>query len=349
MRNLKKMPLIIFLLFIRFMLSNSISKAQWSTFGTTPDVKEPGNVLIGATGFKGVYTGGLGLEMQTSGSTIFQMYSGVSGSNLNNLQLVSFPSYGYCGILAGAAGTNSQLPFIIQNGGAERFRIGTNGNVGIGTTAPSTLLDLKRDGGATDRNVQLKLNNTWNAGGSALNEPTIIFDNGTTSTTYGTYGWSIGAQVAGTAYFRIGKYSGSTPTFSEYFRIKDDGKVVIGDIMSFTYGTPTGYQLYVKTGILTEKIKVASSGDATNWSDFVFDKSYKLRSLKEIETFIQKNHHLPEIPSAEEVKKNGVDLLEMDAKLLQKIEELTLYMIEMKKEITSLKEDNKVLRAKITK
>lgn len=99
---------------------------------------------------------------------------------------------------------------------------------------------------------------------------------------------------------------------------------------------PAGYNLYVKQGILTEKLKVAVAGQA-NWSDFVFDKNYKLKSLSEVELFIQKNKHLPDVPSADEVVKDGIDVANMDAKLLQKIEELTLYMIEMKKENETLK------------
>lgn len=110
---------------------------------------------------------------------------------------------------------------------------------------------------------------------------------------------------------------------------------------------PSGYSIYAANGILTEKVKIASKTDNINWSDFVFNKNYKLRSLNEVEKFISKNHHLPEIPSQEEVNKNGVDLLEMDAKLLQKIEELTLYMIEMKKENELMKKKNEELESKV--
>lgn len=69
-----------------------------------------------------------------------------------------------------------------------------------------------------------------------------------------------------------------------------------------------------------------------NWPDYVFEDSYELNDIKEVEKYIEKNHHLPEIPSAAEVKENGVDIVAMQAKLLQKIEELTLYVIELKKE-----------------
>lgn len=96
------------------------------------------------------------------------------------------------------------------------------------------------------------------------------------------------------------------------------------------------YWLWVKNGIMTERLKVAvkNTGD---WKDYVFDKDYKLRTLDEVEDFIKIYKHLPEIPSAEEVVRDGIDVQTMDAKLLQKIEELTLYVIELKKEINQLK------------
>ena len=71
--------------------------------------------------------------------------------------------------------------------------------------------------------------------------------------------------------------------------------------------------------------------EATKWPDFVFDKNYQLPTLQEVEEHINKYKHLPDIPSETEVKENGVSLGEMQAKLLQKIEELTLYTIELNK------------------
>ncbi|MEM0996945.1 MAG: hypothetical protein AAGN35_07695 [Bacteroidota bacterium] len=73
-----------------------------------------------------------------------------------------------------------------------------------------------------------------------------------------------------------------------------------------------------------------------NWSDFVFEDDYALRSLAEVEAFIEENGHLPDIPSAEEVEENGVSLGDMDARLLQKVEELTLYLIELEKDKAAL-------------
>ena len=75
----------------------------------------------------------------------------------------------------------------------------------------------------------------------------------------------------------------------------------------------------------------------TGWSDFVFDDGYRLMPLGEVERYIDANRHLPEVPSAQEVKENGVDVGEMNKLLLQKVEELTLYVIDLQKQIDELK------------
>ncbi len=117
------------------------------------------------------------------------------------------------------------------------------------------------------------------------------------------------------------------------------GNVVIG-----TTTTPAGYKLYVETGILTEKVKVAVKTSG-NWADYVFADNYVLKPLSEVENYIHENKHLPGIPSANEVVENGIDLATMDAKLLEKIEELTLHMIQMEKEIKQLKAENAILQS----
>ena len=93
--------------------------------------------------------------------------------------------------------------------------------------------------------------------------------------------------------------------------------------------TPGNYDLAVNGKIRAQEIKVENA----NWPDFVFANSYVLPTLKETEAHIKEKGHLPGIPSAADVKANGVDLGEMNAKLLQKIEELTLYLIEKDKQI----------------
>jgi len=95
------------------------------------------------------------------------------------------------------------------------------------------------------------------------------------------------------------------------------------------------YKLFVKDGIRTEKLKVDVAAN-NGWADYVFHKDYQLLSLKEVESFISKNGHLPEVPSTEEAIKNGVELKAMNILLLKKIEELTLYTIEQQKRLEVL-------------
>lgn len=105
---------------------------------------------------------------------------------------------------------------------------------------------------------------------------------------------------------------------------------VVGTVRIGNVAVTGGYKLYVQTGILTEKIKVAVNGSA-QWADYVFAKDYQLMPLAKVEQYIKTNQHLPNVPSAAEMVKEGNDLGKTTAKLLEKIEELTLYMIETRK------------------
>ena len=87
----------------------------------------------------------------------------------------------------------------------------------------------------------------------------------------------------------------------------------------------------------------------TGWADFVFDKEYKLRSLEEVKAHIDEYKHLPDIPTEAEVKENGVSLGEMQAKLLQKIEELTLYVIKQDEKNKALEKEIQSLKAILAK
>ena len=102
----------------------------------------------------------------------------------------------------------------------------------------------------------------------------------------------------------------------------------VGDVGIGTSNTK-GYKLAVAGNMIAETIKVKI---ASTWPDFVFTKEYKIPTLQQTEKHIKEKGHLPGIPSAEEVKANGINLGGMNATLLQKIEELTLYLIELKKE-----------------
>ena len=125
-----------------------------------------------------------------------------------------------------------------------------------------------------------------------------------------------------------------------FVKINPTGSVLIGNT-----NTPAGYKLFVEQGILTEKIKVAVKNTA-EWSDYVFANNYNLLPLTEVESFIKTNSHLPGVPSASEVVNEGINVAKMDAKLLEKIEELTLYIIDMNKRIESLEQENRTLKVK---
>jgi hypothetical protein len=101
-------------------------------------------------------------------------------------------------------------------------------------------------------------------------------------------------------------------------------------------------KLDVNGTIRAKEVKVESG-----WADFVFKPDYQLKPLAEVEQFITTNGHLPEIPTEKEVAQNGVSLGEMNAKLLQKVEELTLYLIKQDGEIKSLNKKNEELEKEI--
>jgi hypothetical protein len=105
----------------------------------------------------------------------------------------------------------------------------------------------------------------------------------------------------------------------------------------------TGYLLSVDGKIIAEEVRIQLQ---SAWPDYVFDKHYALKSLNEVEDFILTHHHLPEIPSATEIKADGLLVGEMHNLLLKKIEELTLYLIQQQKTIDALQEEIKDLKIK---
>lgn len=96
---------------------------------------------------------------------------------------------------------------------------------------------------------------------------------------------------------------------------------------------PSGYKLAVNGDIIAERVTIKLKA---SWPDYVFADNYELKPLTEVKAFIQENSHLPEVPSAKEVEENGVDLGDMDAVLLKKIEEMTLYIIQLEERISEL-------------
>lgn len=126
---------------------------------------------------------------------------------------------------------------------------------------------------------------------------------------------------------------------SNWLRVnsKTTGYLAIGDFDAATpMPTPTGYRLIVQDGILTEKLKVSLRSDAMNWADYVFDPSYKLMPLEEVEKYTKANKHLPNVPSADEITKEGIDVAKVSKMFMEKIEELTLHIIDLNKRIKNL-------------
>ncbi len=119
----------------------------------------------------------------------------------------------------------------------------------------------------------------------------------------------------------------------------------VGGNMMLGAGTPaTGYLLSINGKMICEELKVQLDA---SWPDYVFEKKYKLPTLEDLEASIKKNKHLPGIPTAAQVKKEGIEVGDMQKRLLEKLEELTLYVIEINKENKQLKREVDKLKAAI--
>lgn len=124
------------------------------------------------------------------------------------------------------------------------------------------------------------------------------------------------------------RVSNSSSAYANHLTVSSDGRVGIN-----TSAPATGYALSVNGKIVSTEVLVEQ---VANWPDYVFSNDYELMPLMELESTIKANNHLPGIPSAAEVESNGILLGEMQKKLLEKVEELTLYTIEQEKKINDL-------------
>ena len=134
-----------------------------------------------------------------------------------------------------------------------------------------------------------------------------------------------GGGIGGFAFYNYD----NTGVMSQLLSIQANGSIGIGT------ANTNGYKLAVKGSIVATSVKVQLMDP---WPDYVFEKSYKRLSLSELECYVSTEKHLPEMPSAQAVLKDGIDLGDMNVKLLKKIEELTLYLIEQNKQIEILKD-----------
>jgi hypothetical protein len=183
-------------------------------------------------------------------------------------------------------------------------------------------------------------NNTTGSGNTA-NGYRSLYSN-TTGVNNIAIGGYAGFNSLGSNNVYIGNQAGYSETGSDklYISNSSTNALIYGDFAThqLLLGVPnaTGYvfkgsrTLNVMGGILTDSIRVALSNQ---WADYVFDENYKLKPLHELEQFIAVNKHLPNIPNAQEVKEKGINLAEINVKLLEKTEELTLYIIQQNKQI----------------
>jgi len=182
----------------------------------------------------------------------------------------------------------------------------SSGNAGIGTSSPS--FSLSFGGGLSNSKIAL-----WE--GTSGGQP-VCYGLGVQS-----YQFRLHLDAPAARFSFLSDEAGTT----ELMTILGTGNVGIGTT------SPQG-KLAVNGYIYSKKVIVTQSG----WSDYVFHPGYHLRSLPEVEKFIQKQQHLPDVPSVADVEKDGIDLGDNQATLLRKIEELTLYVIAQDKKLKLL-------------
>jgi hypothetical protein len=263
-------------------------------------IKSNGNVGIGTS----LPTAKLEIEeangalLRLSNDANNYLYSGIDASGAYIEQVSNNSSKSKIRFQVRNANQGSYSQFFL-NGENNSFSF-INGKTGIGTSSPNGLLEIV---GPYTGHSQLIINTTQSNGELRFSDNNI------------TKGFVWYSQSSD--HMAFGRGGITTSMF-----VNTSGQFGIGT------KTTGSHKLAVEGTISAREVKV----ETTVWPDYVFKDDYKLRSLEEVEQHIDQNGHLPEIPSAADVTENGILLGEMNAKLLQKIEELTLYMIEQNKQ-----------------
>ena len=221
-------------------------------------------------------------------------------------------------------GSGSNLIFGTASNGnsaVEKMRFSYEGHLGIGTDLPEGRLHIDMTNTADDRAIVV------NDDDAALIE---MRQSGTPVGFLQAIGDDV--QIGTFATNETGSFIIRTNGANRLF-VHENGSVSIG-----TTTVATGFRVSISGKVMCEELQVKLLG---NWPDYVFHKGYKLKSIYSLETFIKRNNHLPGIPSANVIDEKGIGVGEMQRLQMQKIEELTLYIIQLKKEIDALKNEIK--------
>ena len=237
-------------------------------------------------------------------------------------------------VISGIGGNASTNP-LFQG---RSWALGSNGNnfyIGAGTSIPNTI----QTGIQINANRNVVLVPISGNVGVAYSNPSATFDVGRGTGTGGT------AAFRGTTHVTHINFGTTEDTYIRGG--KTGASVILNDSHNGNvYIAEGGGNVGIGTNVLAYKLNVNGSVRSkevvveTGWADYVFDKKYKRLPLAEVEKYIAENNHLPNVPSAEEIQTNGLKVGEMQTKMMEKIEELTLYVIELKKEIELLKTKN---------
>lgn len=215
------------------------------------------------------------------------------------------------------------------------FESGVNkGRFGNYTTGDTFTIEREGSTITYKKNGDVFYTSLTASNGSLLVDATIYSLNGTLANVkvnFGTQSNSVSGDV------KEGEWG-------KVFRMTADKYAIGGDSLK----CPGDFRLYVENGILSKRVKVAVE-NSENWADYVFEDNYKRKSISETANFINNNKHLPNVPSANEVIKNGIDLQQMDATLLRQVEELWLHLIDMDKKLNQLETENKNLKVLLLK
>lgn len=219
-------------------------------------------------------------------------------------------------------GTTNSYPLLFRTNNTDRMYISTSGNVGIGTTIPQQMLHV------VDGNILISRTSTRAPG--STNGSLFFGDTATTLNPAGEWGIEYvnnADEGYGLNFWK--PWTTSHNSMNNCLFLKDDGNIGIGT------NNPQA-KLAVNGEILAKSVRVNTSN--TYWPDYVFGDDYNLMSLRELEQYVNTYKHLPNIPSAQEVNEQGdVDLGTINALLLEKVEELTRYVIDLQNQIDELK------------